>query len=173
MNMKEECFKVFSENIGADRKHAIRLATDAFGIITTTAQTYYSAWRNELMNTPNAKRGDIPAKTVPIKVKMVPDVKPIIEKDEFKALGEEQIAAESKEIKWKVDEMKSVEVEEKLFEVTKLIPVKMEGQYGIYDFSKEGVTGPSNEEFISKDKMAESLEAFIIWERCYTEGVAQ
>lgn len=169
MNMKEECFKVFSENIGADRKHAIELVIKEAGVTQTTAQTYYSAWRNDLMNTPNAKRGDISTKATPLKA----SVKPIIEKNEFKTLGVEEVKVEIKEIKWKADVIKSVEVEEKLFEVTKLIPVTMKGKYGVYNFSKEGVKENYNEEFINKDKLDEVTEALKIWEKCYSKEETQ
>ena len=70
----------------------------------------------------------------------------------------------------------SVETDKKkedIFEVTRLVPIVMQGKYGDYRFTKEGVKATPYEDFISKDKMEESMEALEIWERCYGKGGSQ
>lgn len=70
----------------------------------------------------------------------------------------------------------SVETDKKkedILEVTMLIPVVMKGKYGSYHFNKDGVKATPYADFISKDKMEESLEALEIWERCYGKEAIQ
>lgn len=122
---------------------------------------------------------------VDIKTKMDNKIAELAEKLPIKEAG----------INWKVDvinpvenpkEMETVEEPKKnefykepaivetenIFEITKLIPVVMLGKHGRYMFDENGVKAASFEEFISKDKIDETLEALEIWERSYRkEGV--
>ena len=50
--MKEECFKIFNEKVGYDRKHTIELVMSIPGITNTLAETYYTAWRKSYMEKP-------------------------------------------------------------------------------------------------------------------------
>ena len=180
MSKKEDCFKIFYAHSDATRDKVIELAMDKTGVSKATAWTYYPAWRKEFMSTPNyivldtqmkdklknniEKTGIVPemankitetAKISPIEVVNIP---------------------EPKSIKWKEDVLNPVEVKkekENIFEITRLVPVVMQGKYGEYQFAKEGVKNISNEDFISKDKMDEALEALEIWERCYGNGSIQ
>ena len=106
------------------------------------------------------------------------------EANERAAIRNEKLISEVKEIinpkvegiNWKVDAINPVKSEkekEDILVVSRLIPVIMQGKYGEYRFAKEGVKNTPNEDFISKDKMDEALEALEIWERCYGNGSIQ
>ena len=106
------------------------------------------------------------------------------EANERAAIKNEKLISEVKKIinpkvegiNWKVDAINPVKTEkekEDILVVSRLVPVIMKGKYGEYQFAKEGVKNTPNEDFISKDKMDEALEALEIWERCYGNGSTQ
>ena len=99
------------------------------------------------------------------------------------AIRNEKLISEVKEIinpkvegiNWKVDVINPVETEkekEDILVVSRLVPVVMIGKHGTYNFETDGVKVVSCEEFLTKGKMDEALEALAIWARCYgKEGV--
>ncbi|MBU3126772.1 hypothetical protein [Clostridium tagluense] len=78
-------------------------------------------------------------------------------------------------INWKADVISQLEVDKEKEDVfiTNLIPVVMKGKHGSYKFDKDGVKATLHEEFITKNKIDEALEALEIWERCYGKGGTQ
>lgn len=180
MSKKEDCFKIFYAHSDATRDKVIELAMDKTGVSKATAWTYYPAWRKEFMSTPNyitldtqmkEKLKNNTEKTVIIP-KAADKITEVAEKSPIEVVN----IPEPKSIKWKEDVLNPVEVKkekENIFEITRLVPVVMQGKYGEYQFAKEGVKNISNEDFISKDKMDEALEALEIWERCYENGSTQ
>lgn len=165
MTKKEECYKIFEAHLGATSEQVISLVIEKVGVTKTTAQTYYPAWRNNYMGKPEHKKvKELKTTKIANKNTKVTEIYPV------KAIIIPEVRTPEVEgVKWKADVMKPVEATEELFEVTKLIPVIMLGKHGEYKFDKDGVKGVPNEGFISKEWMQESLEAFEIWERCYTK----
>jgi len=122
MTKKEECFKVFSENLGATREQAIKLVVNSVGVTKTTAQTYYPAWRKELMDKPgytkpekkgiqeNIKNITKNTKIITDKINKFAEIaekSQIVEKDELKTLGLIEIEKEPKNSDIKVDKIVS------------------------------------------------------------------
>jgi len=184
MTKKEECFIIFEAHSEALRERAIELAISDTGVIKTTANTYYSAWRKVFVS----KQGYVgPAKNgmqenvenitqAPMIITENKDIitktaKEITKLAEISPTGE--LVAEDKGINWKADEMKSLAINEDMFKVTQLVPLVMLGKHGRYKFEKEGVRAYLLGEFISKEKMDEARQALEIWERYYGEEGGQ
>ena len=180
MSKKEDCFKIFYAHSDATRDKVIELAMDKTGVSRATAWTYYPAWRKEFMSTPNyitldtqmkEKLKNNTEKTVIIP-KAADKITEVAEKSPIKTV----IIPELKDVKWKADVINPIETDkekEDILVISRLVPVVMEGKYGEYRFFKDGVKNSPNEDFISKDKMDEALEALEIWERCYGNGSTQ
>ncbi|MBU3098357.1 MULTISPECIES: sigma-70 family RNA polymerase sigma factor [Clostridium] len=192
---REACYEIFNNNQGATRERVISLVIEKVGVTKTTAQTYYPLWRKEFIDktifpnsekTKKQEKSKIITKSTDIitetanKITEVADKSPIkqviVNKNITPGWGKinEEFEEEVKDMDAKNKERKEIvsNEDDDIFEVTKLVPVVMKGKHGTYNFDKSGVKSTPTENFISKDKMDEALEALAIWERCYgKEGV--
>lgn len=145
MTKKEECFKIFAENLGISRGKVIDLVIEKVGVTQTTAQTYYPAWRNEYMGKPASKHEKVKnitetankitkvAEKSPIMIVNTPIVESIpdvnigkIVSDEF-AKAKEKFHEDNEKIFAEAKESAAIRNEKLTIEVKEVINPKVEG----------------------------------------------
>lgn len=145
MSVKEEVYKTLTENAGKERKNLLEIVMAKHKLKIKSAEAYYTAWKKDYMK-PNFNAEDI----TEIKQEKVvnEELKEVVEK-------KADDADEAKE-EFKAEELKGFK------------PVILKGEFGLYDFSNDGVSVDSSTvTFISQESIQEQLKAVELWEKHY------
>lgn len=150
---KESLNAFFDVHSKLDKNLTITEAMRTFGSTESTTTTYYYQWKKEFM------KASEDADKLPITEKNSPMATVVIKEESAQDTG-----VISAEVAAKIIEEA---LEDEVVQINRLKPVLMVGRYGDYNFSDEGVKITPADEFLSKGKCEEALEALEIWEEHY------